>query len=164
MRGCLWAPLFFFQGRQKQIFTTLTDDLVGEGQLMLDKRIAPVDKHMGVAAADLPANPADIEAQDRLFLARAPLFGTSPEKTPPFASVQQLFFRQNTFRLISVALSCDARVSLPLVPLNCGHRHRLENPGKVPLLLLEVLSGEYMEREAVVYIDNIDCLLEGIAA
>ncbi|PLX97252.1 MAG: mannose-1-phosphate guanylyltransferase/mannose-6-phosphate isomerase, partial [Desulfuromonas sp.] len=36
-----------------------------------------------------------------------------------------------------------------------GHRHRLENPGKVPLVLIEVQSGEYLEEDDIVRFDDI---------
>lgn len=36
-----------------------------------------------------------------------------------------------------------------------GEKHRLENPGKVPLVLIEVQSGEYLEEDDIVRFDDI---------
>ncbi len=36
-----------------------------------------------------------------------------------------------------------------------GHKHRLENPGKVHLVLIEVQSGEYLEEDDIVRFDDI---------
>ncbi len=35
-----------------------------------------------------------------------------------------------------------------------GEKHRLENPGKVPLILIEVQSGEYLEEDDIVRFDD----------
>jgi len=31
-----------------------------------------------------------------------------------------------------------------------GHKHRLENPGKIPLILIEVQTGEYLGEDDIV--------------
>ncbi|WP_345894827.1 mannose-1-phosphate guanylyltransferase/mannose-6-phosphate isomerase [Desulfuromonas thiophila] len=36
-----------------------------------------------------------------------------------------------------------------------GHRHRLENPGRVPLVMIEVQSGEYLEEDDIVRFDDV---------
>ncbi|QRR11660.1 mannose-1-phosphate guanylyltransferase/mannose-6-phosphate isomerase [Burkholderia sp. MS455] len=36
----------------------------------------------------------------------------------------------------------------------CGHRHRLENPGKIPLVLIEVQSGEYLGEDDIVRFED----------
>ncbi len=36
-----------------------------------------------------------------------------------------------------------------------GHRHRLENPGKIPLVMIEVQSGEYVGEDDIVRFDDI---------
>jgi mannose-1-phosphate guanylyltransferase/mannose-6-phosphate isomerase len=36
-----------------------------------------------------------------------------------------------------------------------GEKHRLENPGKVPLILIEVQSGEYLEEDDIVRFDDV---------
>jgi len=36
----------------------------------------------------------------------------------------------------------------------CGQRHRLENPGKIPLALIEVQSGEYLGEDDIVRYDD----------
>jgi mannose-1-phosphate guanylyltransferase len=36
-----------------------------------------------------------------------------------------------------------------------GEKHRLENPGKVPLVLIEVQSGEYLEEDDIVRFDDV---------
>jgi mannose-1-phosphate guanylyltransferase len=35
-----------------------------------------------------------------------------------------------------------------------GEKHRLENPGKVPLIIIEVQSGEYLEEDDIVRFDD----------
>ena len=42
-----------------------------------------------------------------------------------------------------------------------GHRHRLKNPGKVPLVLIEVQSGEYLEEDDIVRYGDIYGRAEG---
>ncbi|MGU3574619.1 mannose-1-phosphate guanylyltransferase/mannose-6-phosphate isomerase [Brucellaceae bacterium C25G] len=37
----------------------------------------------------------------------------------------------------------------------CGHKHRLENPGILPLVLIEVQSGEYLGEDDIVRFDDI---------
>jgi mannose-1-phosphate guanylyltransferase / mannose-6-phosphate isomerase len=37
----------------------------------------------------------------------------------------------------------------------CGHRHRLENPGILPLVLIEVQSGEYLGEDDIVRFDDV---------
>lgn len=37
----------------------------------------------------------------------------------------------------------------------CGEKHRLENPGKVPLVLIEVQSGEYLGEDDIVRFDDV---------
>lgn len=37
----------------------------------------------------------------------------------------------------------------------CGHRHRLENPGILPLVLIEVQSGEYLGEDDIVRFEDI---------
>ncbi|MBO6538689.1 MAG: mannose-1-phosphate guanylyltransferase/mannose-6-phosphate isomerase [Rhizobiaceae bacterium] len=37
----------------------------------------------------------------------------------------------------------------------CGNRHRLENPGKLPLIMIEVQSGEYLGEDDIVRFDDI---------
>ena len=39
------------------------------------------------------------------------------------------------------------------VPLGCVHR--LENPGKLPLNLIEVQSGAYLDEDDIVRIDDV---------
>ena len=36
-----------------------------------------------------------------------------------------------------------------------GHQHRLENPGKIPLVLIEVQSGEYLQEDDIVRFDDM---------
>ncbi|AJX32054.1 mannose-1-phosphate guanylyltransferase/mannose-6-phosphate isomerase [Burkholderia oklahomensis] len=36
----------------------------------------------------------------------------------------------------------------------CGYRHRLENPGKIPLVLIEVQSGEYLGEDDIVRFED----------
>ncbi|MEA3465941.1 MAG: mannose-1-phosphate guanylyltransferase/mannose-6-phosphate isomerase [Thermodesulfobacteriota bacterium] len=36
-----------------------------------------------------------------------------------------------------------------------GHKHRLENPGKTPLVLIEVQSGEYLQEDDIVRFDDV---------
>lgn len=37
----------------------------------------------------------------------------------------------------------------------CGHKHRLENPGILPLVLIEVQSGEYLGEDDIVRFDDV---------
>lgn len=37
----------------------------------------------------------------------------------------------------------------------CGHRHRLENPGILPLVLIEVQSGDYLGEDDIVRFDDV---------
>jgi len=37
----------------------------------------------------------------------------------------------------------------------CGHKHRLENPGKAPLVMIEVQSGEYLGEDDIVRYDDV---------
>ncbi|MFK4824247.1 mannose-1-phosphate guanylyltransferase/mannose-6-phosphate isomerase [Paenochrobactrum sp. BZR 588] len=37
----------------------------------------------------------------------------------------------------------------------CGHKHRLENPGILPLVLIEVQSGEYLGEDDIVRFDDM---------
>ncbi|WP_309083349.1 mannose-1-phosphate guanylyltransferase/mannose-6-phosphate isomerase [Chelativorans sp.] len=37
----------------------------------------------------------------------------------------------------------------------CGFRHRLENPGILPLVLIEVQSGDYLEEDDIVRFDDV---------
>jgi len=37
----------------------------------------------------------------------------------------------------------------------CGHRHRLENPGILPLVLIEVQSGEYLGEDDIVRFEDV---------
>lgn len=37
----------------------------------------------------------------------------------------------------------------------CGHKHRMENPGILPLVLIEVQSGEYLGEDDIVRYDDI---------
>ena len=39
------------------------------------------------------------------------------------------------------------------LPLGC--KHRLENPGKIPLTLIEVQSGAYLGEDDIVRIDDV---------
>jgi len=39
------------------------------------------------------------------------------------------------------------------IPL--GSKHRLENPGKVPLHLIEIQSGTYLGEDDIVHYENI---------
>lgn len=39
------------------------------------------------------------------------------------------------------------------IPL--GHKHRLENPGKIPLEMIEVQSGTYLGEDDIVRFDDI---------
>ena len=39
--------------------------------------------------------------------------------------------------------------------INAGHKHRLENPGLVELVMIEVQSGEYVDEEDIVRFDDI---------
>jgi len=34
-------------------------------------------------------------------------------------------------------------------------RHRLENPGKIPLQVIEVQNGEYLEEDDIVRFDDV---------
>ena len=36
-----------------------------------------------------------------------------------------------------------------------GQKHRLENPGKIPLVMIEVQSGEYVGEDDIVRFDDI---------
>lgn len=36
-----------------------------------------------------------------------------------------------------------------------GAKHRLENPGKLPLEIIEVQSGDYLEEDDIVRFDDI---------
>ena len=42
-----------------------------------------------------------------------------------------------------------------------SQKHRLENPGKVPLVLIEVQSGEYLEEDDIVRFDDMYGRQEG---
>ena len=35
-----------------------------------------------------------------------------------------------------------------------GHRHRVENPGKLPLVMIEVQSGDYLAEDDIVRFDD----------
>lgn len=35
-----------------------------------------------------------------------------------------------------------------------GHQHRLENPGKIPLVIIEVQSGEYLGEDDIIRFDD----------
>ncbi|WP_404401339.1 mannose-1-phosphate guanylyltransferase/mannose-6-phosphate isomerase [Pelagibacterium halotolerans] len=37
----------------------------------------------------------------------------------------------------------------------CGHKHRMENPGILPLVLIEVQSGEYLGEDDIVRFDDV---------
>lgn len=37
----------------------------------------------------------------------------------------------------------------------CGHKHRLENPGKVDLVIIEVQSGDYLGEDDIVRFDDV---------
>ncbi|TIN75350.1 MAG: mannose-1-phosphate guanylyltransferase/mannose-6-phosphate isomerase, partial [Mesorhizobium sp.] len=37
----------------------------------------------------------------------------------------------------------------------CGHKHRLENPGVLPLVMIEVQSGEYLGEDDIVRFDDV---------
>jgi len=37
----------------------------------------------------------------------------------------------------------------------CGHKHRMENPGILPLILIEVQSGEYLGEDDIVRFDDV---------
>ena len=36
-----------------------------------------------------------------------------------------------------------------------GHRHRLENPGVLPLILIEVQSGDYLGEDDIIRFDDV---------
>jgi mannose-1-phosphate guanylyltransferase len=36
-----------------------------------------------------------------------------------------------------------------------GHKHRLENPGMLPLVMIEVQSGEYLGEDDIVRFDDV---------
>ena len=36
-----------------------------------------------------------------------------------------------------------------------GHKHRLENPGKLPLVLIEVQSGDYLGEDDIVRFQDV---------
>lgn len=36
-----------------------------------------------------------------------------------------------------------------------AHRHRLENPGKIPLQIIEIQSGPYLEEDDLVRFENV---------
>ncbi len=38
--------------------------------------------------------------------------------------------------------------------ISIGQNHRLENPGKIPLVIIEVQSGEYLGEDDIVRIDD----------
>ena len=48
------------------------------------------------------------------------------------------------------ALCEDQSTYIPL-----GHKHRLENPGKIPLELIEVQSGSYLGEDDIVRFDDV---------
>jgi mannose-1-phosphate guanylyltransferase len=37
----------------------------------------------------------------------------------------------------------------------CGHKHRLENPGILPLVMIEVQCGEYLGEDDIVRFDDV---------
>ncbi|TJW23292.1 MAG: cupin domain-containing protein, partial [Mesorhizobium sp.] len=37
----------------------------------------------------------------------------------------------------------------------CGHKHRLENPGSIGLVMIEVQSGEYLGEDDIVRFEDI---------
>ncbi|WP_245478331.1 cupin domain-containing protein [Mesorhizobium abyssinicae] len=37
----------------------------------------------------------------------------------------------------------------------CGHKHRLENPGKIDLVIIEVQSGDYLGEDDIVRFDDV---------
>jgi len=37
----------------------------------------------------------------------------------------------------------------------CGHKHRMENSGILPLVLIEVQSGEYLGEDDIIRYDDI---------
>lgn len=59
----------------------------------------------------------------------------------------------------SARVTCDDKVFLLAenqsthIPL--GSRHRLENPGKVPLELIEVQSGSYLGEDDIVRFEDV---------
>lgn len=36
-----------------------------------------------------------------------------------------------------------------------GHKHRLHNPGKIPLVMIEVQSGSYLEEDDIVRFEDV---------
>jgi len=36
-----------------------------------------------------------------------------------------------------------------------GAKHRLENPGKVPVILIEVQTGRYLEEDDIIRYDDV---------
>ena len=50
----------------------------------------------------------------------------------------------------SFLLSQDESTYIPI-----GQTHRLENPGKIPLEIIEVQSGSYLEEDDIVRYDDI---------
>jgi mannose-1-phosphate guanylyltransferase (GDP) (EC 2.7.7.22)/mannose-6-phosphate isomerase, type 2 (EC 5.3.1.8) len=59
----------------------------------------------------------------------------------------------------SARVSCEDKVFLltedqsTYIPL--GHRHRLENPGRIPLMLIEVQSGAYLGEDDIVRFEDV---------
>ena len=41
------------------------------------------------------------------------------------------------------------------VYIPCGARHRLENPGKIPLDLIEVQTGSYLGEDDIVRLEDV---------
>ncbi|MER9473695.1 hypothetical protein NKI60_14255 [Mesorhizobium sp. M0520] len=37
----------------------------------------------------------------------------------------------------------------------CGHKHRLENPGRIDLVIIEVQSGDYLGEDDIVRFDDV---------
>lgn len=46
-------------------------------------------------------------------------------------------------------LTCDQSTYIP-----CGNRHRLGNPGKIPLVVIEVQSGDYLDEDDIIRFED----------
>lgn len=75
-------------------------------------------------------------------------------------SLQKHHHRSEHWIVVSgtAMITCDDRVSQinvnesTYIPI--GSRHRLENPGKIPLVIIEVQNGEYLGEDDIIRFDD----------
>jgi len=75
-------------------------------------------------------------------------------------SLQMHHHRSEHWIVVSGTALVTCETNLKVINVNestfipIGHKHRLENPGKIPLVIIEVQSGEYLGEDDIVRFDD----------